>query len=239
MPSSRPPAAFDPLPAGEFSAWLRATRQALRSGSATVVACGDCVGCCTSSYFIHITPDEPLTLARIPSRLLVPAPGLPRGHALLGYSDDGACPMFRLNACSIYDLRPRTCRLYDCRLFAAAGIPAGGPDKARINARVLQWQFTYASTRALREHDAVRAAASFLLEHAASFPTGNVPSRPTDVALIAVTTYGVFLRPHPHVRRPAELAKAVIASSKRFQASLDPTPVQPNPGVQRTRFARR
>ncbi len=211
------PAVVDSLPAGEFSAWLRATRGALRSGSATVVACGDCVGCCTSSYFIHIGPRERRTLAHVPRRLLAPAPGLPPGHLLLGYTSDGACPMMRRGACLIYDFRPRTCRLYDCRVFAAAGISAGGPEKSSINERVRRWRFSYAGARAVREHDAVRAAATFLLEHPASFPNGKAPAHPTDVALMAITTCGVFLRPHSRPRRPADVARAIIASSRRFQ----------------------
>ena len=72
--------------------------------------------------FIHIQPEETQTLQRIPRALLFPAPGLPKGHVLMGYCDKGQCPMLVDNQCSIYEHRPQTCRDYDCRVFAATGI---------------------------------------------------------------------------------------------------------------------
>ena len=51
------------LPAGDFSGWLRAMRSALAGGPGMQVACGDCVGCCTSSYFIKVRPHESATRA--------------------------------------------------------------------------------------------------------------------------------------------------------------------------------
>ena len=64
------------LPAGDFSSWLRHARNALRTDGGTDVACGECIGCCTSSYFIHIGPEEGDVLAnvvRLPSGLLMNA----------------------------------------------------------------------------------------------------------------------------------------------------------------------
>ena len=84
--------------------------------------CGGCTACCTSSQFVHIEPDETRTLSRIPAALLFPAPGLPRGHRLMGYDENGHCPMLVDATCSIYADRPRTCRTYDCRIFPAADI---------------------------------------------------------------------------------------------------------------------
>jgi hypothetical protein len=40
----------------------------------------------------------------------------------MGYNDKGECPMFVENKCSIYSDRPRTCRVYDCRIFSATKI---------------------------------------------------------------------------------------------------------------------
>jgi hypothetical protein len=124
------------LQAGDFSCWLRQVRDAIRHGAGIDVACGECVGCCTSSYFIHIKPEETAALGRIRKELLVAAPGLPKGHVLMGYDSNGRCPMFANGKCSVYEHRPQTCRIYDCRVFTAAGILAGGPDKVEINKRV-------------------------------------------------------------------------------------------------------
>ena len=53
------------LPIKSFSAWLTATFRADREGADMEVPCGDCRGCCTTSYFIHIAPDETAALGAI------------------------------------------------------------------------------------------------------------------------------------------------------------------------------
>jgi uncharacterized protein len=123
--------------AGRFSEWL----DELQGGNEMAVPCGACMACCTSSQFVHIAPDEVDTLAHVPVELRFPAPGLPKGHLVLGYDERGHCPMLVDGACSIYEHRPRACRTYDCRVFAATGVApdASQPD---ITERVQQWRFT-------------------------------------------------------------------------------------------------
>jgi uncharacterized protein len=129
-------------PAGEFTVWLHGMQAALRGEADSDVPCGSCTACCTSSQFVHIEPDEVRTLALIPPELLFPAPGQPPGHVVMGYDQDGNCPMFVDGGCSIYANRPRTCRVYDCRLFAALG--RVNDDTPLIAARIRSWEFTYA-----------------------------------------------------------------------------------------------
>jgi len=144
--------------AGPFGAWLTAARASLRGeGSGLDVPCGDCVGCCTSSLFVHVAPDETSTLAVIPRRLLVRAPG-----------------------------RPRTCRDYDCRMLAAAGVEAGD-GKDAINERV---------------------AAAFIRDERASFPGGAAPSSPDQIAVLALMVYELFL--DGAARNPVETANAIV-----------------------------
>jgi uncharacterized protein len=181
------------LPAGDFSSWLRQARKALREELGTDVACGDCTGCCTSSYFIHIKPHETEALSRIPKRALASAPGQPKGHVLMGYDARGQCPMLTSGKCSIYESRPQTCRSYDCRIFAAAGLLAGGDEKSLINQRVRRWRFSYPSEQDQLEHAAVQAAANFMREHAEYFPGGRVPTDPIQLAILAIKAYDVFL----------------------------------------------
>ena len=99
------------------------------------VACGNCVGCCTSSYYIKVRAKESRALAAIDPRHLEPEPTA-AGDRIMGFAANGHCHMFVNGGCSIYADRPETCRAYDCRVFAAAGIPAGGDDKSVINERV-------------------------------------------------------------------------------------------------------
>ena len=143
--------------AGEFSSWLASMRAAIRSGGAMDVPCGTCTACCTSSQFVHIEPDEHDTLRHVPRALRVPAPGRPPGHVVLPYDEHGRCPMLVDDRCSIYPHRPRTCRRYDCRVFAATGVT---PDQPAIAARVREWAFTYADDESRALHDSLLAAAT-------------------------------------------------------------------------------
>lgn len=206
------------LPAGDFATWLRRARSDLITGNGVEVPCGECNACCRSSYFIHIQPRETQTLSRINKRILFPAPGLPKGNVLLGYDTQGHCPMLHDNKCSIYQDRPRVCRAYDCRIFAAAGIVAGGDDKALINQRVHRWRFSYQSQHDHDEHNAVLAAATFLQEHATLFPDGFVPSNASQLAILAIIAYEVFLDETQRSAPMSEIAKAIIHAQTQFEA---------------------
>src|SRR5262245_58639939 len=93
------------LPAGDFSAWLRDMRRALAGGPGMDVACGNCVGCCTSSYYIKVRPHETEALRHIPKEHRSVAQGQPEGTWLMGYDAQGHCPMFGAGGCSIYSNR--------------------------------------------------------------------------------------------------------------------------------------
>jgi Fe-S-cluster containining protein len=151
-----------PLAAGDFSSWILDVQAAIRGERASDVPCAGCTACCTSSQFVHIGPDETETLARIPSALAFPAPGLPRGHVVLGYDERGHCPMLIEGACSIYAHRPRTCRTYDCRVFAAAGIAPDAETQVEITRKVERWRFAHPTPADRAQHDIVRTAATRL-----------------------------------------------------------------------------
>ncbi|HMJ53275.1 MAG TPA: YkgJ family cysteine cluster protein [Polyangiaceae bacterium] len=204
--------------AGAFSPWLRRIRrsQKLKTVGADV-PCGSCTACCRSSYFIHIKADEKRTLARIPRKLLFPAPG-PKGNMLMGYNERGECPMFVENRCAIYEDRPQTCRDYDCRIYAATGVAV---DRALIDEQVRRWRFEHRNELDRREHAAVRAAAEFLQERGDAIGEG-VPSNPARLALLAIEVYDLFLKLDESSasggRRPSdtEIAKAVIEAMSQI-----------------------
>jgi len=200
--------------AGPFSEWLRAMRAALAGDAAMDVACGDCVGCCTSSYFIKVRAHETYAIEHIGTHNLRPVPGDSDGSQLMGFDAQGHCLMFANGGCSIYTHRPETCRTYDCRVFTAAGMKAG-PDKSVINERVASWQFDYPDPRDHEEHRAVTEAAAFLRQHPVRFPEGRVPSRPSEIAVLAVKSYQVFLdRP----KTDAEISAAIVAACRDFDS---------------------
>jgi uncharacterized protein len=212
------------LPAGSFSSWLRRTLAALLEDSAADVPCGECDACCRSSYFIHVGPEETQTLSRIPRELLFPAAGLPPGNVVLGYDEDGRCPMLKPGGCAIYESRSLTCRTYDCRVSAAAGTAA---DRPAITRQARRWKFDYPTEDDRREHEAVRAAARFVKEHAECFPGGVTPDNPAQVALLAIKVYEVFLTDEDgsgaqgRASSDPEIAAAVVETNEEFEAGRE------------------
>jgi len=210
------------LPAGAFSCWLRRTRAALMEAGDADVPCGECSACCTTSHFVHVRPDETRTLARIPRELQFPAPGMSKGNVVLGYDEQGRCPVLADDGrCSIYEDRPLTCRTYDCRVFAAAGIAA---DREPITRQAQRWQFSHPTQDDRDEHAAVRAAARFVRERADCFPAAAAPHDPVQVALLAIKVYDVFLVPRgaPGTGRAAsgeDVARAIVEANERFEAA--------------------
>jgi Fe-S-cluster containining protein len=179
------------LAAGEFSSWMGEIQGAICGERGSDVPCNGCTACCTSSQFVHIAPDERETLAHVPAELLFPAPGLPRGHVLLGYDERGHCPMLVDGRCSIYDHRPQTCRTYDCRVFAATGLTIDDDDKVSIARRVQRWEFSFPTRADRTQHEAVRAAATFLRDHGEQLaPAANI----TQLAVMAIEVHDAFLR---------------------------------------------
>jgi uncharacterized protein len=180
--------------AGPLSPWLDEMRDAIAGTRDADVPCGTCTGCCTSSQFIHIGPDEADALAHIPRELLFPAPRAPKGHLLMGYDERGHCPMLVDGACTIYAHRPRTCRTYDCRVFAAAGLDAADDDKPAIAERSRRWQFRMDDPDDATRRDAVRAAVTFLRDRGTELPAEAVPRTATHLAATAVAIHRTFLR---------------------------------------------
>ena len=95
--------------------------------------------------------------------------------------------------CSIYEDRPRTCRTYDCRLFAAVGMSLEEDEKAAINERVARWRFRYPTPADAQQEAAVRAAAAHMWEHGEPGPGYVIPVNVTNVAVRAVELYEQFL----------------------------------------------
>jgi len=200
------------LDAGDFATWLIEMNAALRGDSSANVPCGECTACCTSSQFIHIEPNEKETLAAIPKKLLFPAPGLPTGHRLMGYDERGHCPMFRDGACTIYDSRPRTCRTYDCRLFAATHLAKLHP-KADIANQSARWKFQFSTPEDRVRLRAVRSAEKFL-RTATNIPVGEGPLNLPQRALLALKIHHLFLKINPTTGR-AQLVEPTSDAVKR------------------------
>jgi hypothetical protein len=123
--------------------------------------------------------------------------------------------MLSCGRCTIYAQRPQTCLDYDCRVFAAAGIAAGGADRAVINRRVHAWRFQYASDEDRRVHAAIAAAAAFIRDARAHFPPGTAPVNALGIAALALRVYPVFLPPGP-TGDAADIARSVVTVREAF-----------------------
>lgn len=212
------------IPAGRFAEWLKQTRDAIRVNGSAEVDCRDCTGCCSSSLFILVRPEDTEALKAIPKSLLVPAFGMPPGHKLMGYDKHGSCPMLKNGQCSIYAQRPQTCRSFDCRVFSAAGIDAGDV-KGRISQRLELWEFEYPSDEDRQAHTAVKAAAHFIQHNADVFPGGRIPAIPSQLAILALKVYELFLPGQEGIEvavngKRAELAQAIVDLSRQFDGSF-------------------
>lgn len=189
----------------EFGPWHAAFRASLRDGADAPVPCGSCVACCSSSQFVHIAPDEADALAHIPRQLLFPAPGAPAGHVLLGYDERGRCPMLGEHGCTIYAHRPRTCRVYDCRVFAATGVPPDA-DQPLVATQVRRWRFVAVAPDDDTTLDAARRAARFLATRADALPPGVRPRTASQRAVAALAVHDLFVDGEPE---PSVVATAI------------------------------
>jgi Fe-S-cluster containining protein len=204
--SGTPPAG--PVPAGSFTTWLGMIAPALHGRAEADVPCGDCTGCCRSSQFILVEESDADAHRAIPADLLFPAPFLP-GALLLGYDEQGRCPMLGDAGCTIYDARPMTCRTYDCRVFAAAGVES---DKPAVAERASRWEFDHPGPADVAAHDAVMAAARWIGEHSADLPEHLVPPHRTALAVVAVELHPVFLRDGELVQPSDAAVRAALES---------------------------
>lgn len=205
------------LDAGDFATWLSQTRAMLQGAAGPEVPCGNCVGCCVSSYPVPVRAHESASLAAIPIQHLARSAN---HHALIIALPDGRCPMLNADAksCSIYLHRPLTCRDYDCRIFAAAGIAAGSDDRSVINARVRAWRFSYRNTSDRLTHEAVKSAAAFIRSEAQRF-RGRAPSTPTGVAVLAIKVYPVFLDSGTQTSSPERIVESILQTNREFDSS--------------------
>jgi hypothetical protein len=180
-------------------AWLDEIGRVLRGEGESRVACGTCTACCASSQFVVIEADEHDARARIPSELCFPVPGGAPGDVLLGYDEQGRCPMLTDTGCSIYDDRPRACRRYDCRVITAAGVDVAAEGKPLIAARAARWELAADDAETAKRLDAIRRAAATLGDTSAGWPDGTVPATATGRAVLAVVVHEQFVDGDPPV----------------------------------------
>lgn len=201
--------------AGVFGAWLAAMRAVLKGEQDADVPCDGCVGCCVSSYAIALRPEDKAALAAVPAQYL--RLSVDGGLAQMGHREDGTCPMLEAGRCTIYAERPQTCRDYDCRIYSATGLAPDG-HRPVIQERVSEWRFEFPSEEDTRQHEALRRAGRFIVEHAGLFPANSKAHAAVAAAVLAVKVWPLFtleagvesadLSPEEQVGRVMDAARA-------------------------------
>lgn len=136
--------------AGAFSTWrkhtLRTAHQlahALQTGKGfdrvcSSVPCGHCNICCRWGYYTEVSYDQgdsPELETEVS----------PDGRTVLRQKENGECFYLVEGKCSVYAIRPLTCRNFDCRGMAYLQIPIGDP---LLRQAVEQWDINgFSKTR--------------------------------------------------------------------------------------------
>jgi hypothetical protein len=212
--ASAPPAVR--VQAGPFGEWLSHMRAVLRGESDANVPCGDCIGCCVSSYPIPLRPEDVRARAEVPEQFLLGT--MASGERwMMGFREDGCCPFMNGRQCDIYADRPQTCRDYDCRIYAAAGLVPDG-DRKIIEQRVQEWEFSFTTDAERADAAAVRRAAQFIRANAVLFPAAARAGSATAAAVLAVKVYTLFLDPEP-TSASRETVSRVLEEIRAFDES--------------------
>jgi len=204
------------IDAGGFGPWLEAMRAVLRGERDADVPCGTCVGCCVSSYPIPLRPGDEVARNEVPEQWLI-GPTPPGANWLMGFREDGSCPFLAAGNCSIYANRPQTCRDYDCRIYAAAGLLPDG-NRPVIAERVGAWEFTFSTSQERNAAAAVRRAAQFIRGNQELFPPAMRAGAATAIAVLAVKSHELFLSVEP-ASGNEELVRKVIEAVRSFDAA--------------------
>jgi hypothetical protein len=209
--------------AGDFDEWLDGMRAVLRNEAEADVPCAGCVGCCVSGYVIPLRPWDRVALERVPDRHLQLRPGI---SARILPRPDGTCPMQECGRCTIYADRPQTCRDYDCRVYAAAGLEPDG-DRPVILERVREWRFEFADEAARARAAAVRRAAAFIRAHAERFPAAFQPRSAAEISVLAVKVFALFAGEDAALEGDAALEEriaGIVEAVRKFDAGLQQRP---------------
>lgn len=122
-----------------LTSWMHNTDKVLRRESpGSDVPCGSCTKCCKGwmiSLHAHENPDEYDTDG-------VDSAGQP----VLRRQENGNCVYLIDEKCTIYDRRPETCRMFDCRVYRIASGRPGHPVEQ-------QGAEMWRQTVALKHHD--------------------------------------------------------------------------------------
>lgn len=169
------------MDAGGFADWIVAMQRGMRTGEGSDVPCGGCVACCTSGQLVPVDEDD---RGAMPAHAVV---GTAEG-AVLARREDGTCLSLVQNRCTVYEHRPRACRIYDCRIFPATGLEPED-DKNAIRDQAKRWRFRIETDDDRRRLEATRSTVQVILMQ----QVGGRPTSATQLAAQAVLHHDELL----------------------------------------------
>ncbi len=110
----------------------------------------------------------------------------------MGYDRDGRCPMLKKEGCLIYQYRPETCRTFDCRILAAAGLTSAEKHNP-VFQQAKRWKFTFPAQKDREEFAAVQRAAGFFQSHPNLFGDAVSQMDAIRMSVAAVKVYDQFV----------------------------------------------
>jgi Fe-S-cluster containining protein len=142
-------------PFGSVTTFLREHDAGVRAG-ATKTPCGTCTACCVSKEWAAV----PLSAEE--AERFADCAHYSAGTWLLDRKPDGSCVKLIEGKCSVYQQRPRTCRLFDCRWAALIeAICRFGVADELARSALLQWEAPRITER--RDRDALEAIARAIM----------------------------------------------------------------------------
>jgi Putative zinc- or iron-chelating domain len=97
----------------------------------STVSCRSCRACCVDFADTPVLPFESVEGLDVEIR---------DGRRFLRKKPNGECIHLQEGGCSVYEYRPSTCRVFDCRDFAVGGL--SNPNLPQLNEAIAQWSVT-------------------------------------------------------------------------------------------------
>jgi hypothetical protein len=142
---------------------------------------------------------------------------------VLGYDEQGRCPMLIRNKCSIYRIRPVTCRSFDCRILSASGLAEENNVNNPIFQQARRWIFRYPTKNDRHLLSAVQDASKFLMSHPDCIRDTIGPIGAIQYSVLAIKVYDVFIKNTDEFGKSGtasqdlKITKAVKEACKKFE----------------------
>lgn len=167
-----------------FKGWRERFLAAIRRNIETTVPCEGCTACCRASQFVPVGKDEKSAINAVGTEYLFRSP-FDSYFFLIPFTSIGECAMLVNGKCRIYKDRPKACRAFDCRVFAATGTKH---TSTIVNDAISEkcWEFNFYSEDEYRQYQATKWLAKVLHSEPDTLKAAGFRPTTNFIALISV-----------------------------------------------------